>query len=266
MAKIFLKKTPQAKQGNIYFSGFTTFSEYWKRHKGLDCEDVQIINIISSQIDDYAIAIDVGGNLGLFSLTLASRGFSVYAFEPIPETFELMQKNISLNPELAPKIKTTLSGCGSKNEATEFVISKLSPGQNKMLPVVDQSEIYQEIQYCEVITLDSFLEQHSISQIDFLKIDVEGFETEVLKGATNFLRNGKIKFIYAEVIPQAFIDAGSSVEEFLQILSDSGFCPISVDLYSDSKPILEDVDFQLVTSLTQHSRNMLFRCQNYAKA
>jgi FkbM family methyltransferase len=262
-SKFYWKKPPTCIFGeNIRFSGFTSFSEYWNRHKGIDSEDIRVLDLLSKVCVHNPIAVDIGGNLGTFSLYLSLKGFSVHTFEPITETFNLMQENFRLNPQLATKIHGHPFGCGIKNEVVEFIISKISPQQNKIAPAVKQAENYDEVCQCQVVRIDTFLEELNINQVDLLKIDVEGFETQVLKGAEKFLRGGKIKFIYTELIPQAFEDAGSSMQEFLQLLSDFGYRPISVDPNTEKN--FQEIEFNLVSTYLKKSssRNMLFRyCQ-----
>jgi FkbM family methyltransferase len=262
-SKFCWQKPPTCVFGeNIKFSGFTSFSEYWNRYRGIDSEDIQVLDLLSKACNHDPIAIDVGGNLGGFSLYLSLKGFSVHAFEPIAETFNLMQENFRLNPQLATRIHGYPLGCGAQNEVVEFILSKASPQQNKIAPIANQPGNYDKICQCKVVKIDTFLEELNITQVDFLKIDVEGFETQVLKGAEKFLSDGKIKFIYTELIPQAFADAGSSMEEFLQLLSDFGYKPILVD--PNSEKFFKELDFNLVPFFLakSSSRNMLFQyCQ-----
>jgi FkbM family methyltransferase len=253
---IFRKRSPILQFRGILFTGFTSFSEFWQRRCGLNIDDLDMIDVVLKTIDrsnQPITAIDIGGNLGLVSLALAKVGFSVYVFEPIPKTFRLMEQNFRLNPRLSEKIKSYPIGVGSKQEIVEFAVASRSPQQNKILPKSVQPTVYDDRCHCAIIRLDTFLEENNIDQIDLLKMDVEGFEVEVLKGLTKTLKSGKINLIYSEVIPKALEEAGSSLEEFLQILANAGFNPVSIN------DELVEFDFQHILSASNVPQNILFK-------
>jgi hypothetical protein len=71
--------------------------------------------------------------------------------------------------------------------------------------------------------LDDFVAARGIKRISLLKIDVEGFETLVLRGAKHCLRGIRPRVIYFEVYPSGARNAGFNPEEPAQILSDAGY-------------------------------------------
>lgn len=73
------------------------------------------------------------------------------------------------------------------------------------------------------VTLDSFCQNHSIQEIAFLKVDVEGYEEFVFQGAAKLLSKQQIKVIYYEVCPNNAIKAGLKPEYATQILIDNGY-------------------------------------------
>jgi len=140
------------------------------------------------------VVIDIGANNGgsslLFSALVGKRGF-VFAFEPNPLVAQQLLKYEKLN--FYKNIIVYLYGLGSINSIKKFFIDKRAGSQASTFDTLHQkSEIlnnkasYDEIDV-EVKKLDSF----SFNRINFIKIDVEGFELEVLHGAINSIQKFK---------------------------------------------------------------------------
>jgi FkbM family methyltransferase len=159
---------------------------------------------------------------------MAKAGFdTIYAFEPIPETYERLVANLRRNPELAAKVVPTEKGLGAAKDRLYFQVISSSPGQSKIAASVGGTKA-SDTRQCDVITLDSYFPLPSLLPPLFLKIDVEGFEVDALKGAQRLLESGRIRFIYTEVIPQALKEAGSSVTELWNLLNSVGFEPVVI--------------------------------------
>src|SRR5437879_13827623 len=62
--------------------------------------------------------------------------------------------------------------------------------------------------HCKIERLDEALTNLGISEIGFLKLDVEGFEPAVVQGGKNLLSTGLVRFVYSEIIPKALHEAG----------------------------------------------------------
>jgi len=127
------------------------------------------------------VVIDVGANVGYFSL-LFSRWVGaeghVYAFEPIRRTFATLQANLRANG--ATNVTALKKACFS------------SPGEAKMLLDTDSgwSRLTTDGSGHEVVeltTIDEFVRQTGLSRVDFIKIDAEGVDFEVLRGALGTL-------------------------------------------------------------------------------
>jgi FkbM family methyltransferase len=259
MSKLMMLRPPVVMfDGGIRFSGFISFSEYWLRHRGLVEEELRVIRECSRAAGAGSIALDVGANLGLFTLALANAGFSeVHAFEPITSTFDRMIENIKLNPALEPLITANRRGVGAKMGFVEFVISSTSPGQNKIAPLAGKTSPSLNTCCCEITTIDSYLRAKGISCVSFMKLDVEGFESDVLKGAMESLQSGRVRFIYSEIIPKAFEDAGSSLSEFRDLIDAAGFDPVLPDPATAGGFQLLSFEFALAASGSR--RNVLFQ-------
>jgi FkbM family methyltransferase len=126
------------------------------------------------------LVADVGANIGLFSILAAYNGAKeVYAFEPVRETFEILQKNVQVNG-LGNVIRPINKAIGEKNYATE--ISYGYAGDS--CAHIDSNEGEGKKETIQVVTLDDAL---AGKKLGLMKIDTEGYEKNVLLGAKNLL-------------------------------------------------------------------------------
>ncbi len=259
--RLILRSPPIATfAGGIRFGGFVTFSEYWMRNKGLDEEDIDVIKAVLASEPGPAVAVDIGANLGLFSLVLAKAGYNrVYSFEPIPDTFQRFNSNLVLNANLARSIIPTQAGIGAEETVAEFMMSEKSPGQNKIAPAGESPTGSAARVRCPLHTLSGAFDRLKIDRARFLKIDVEGYESAVIQGAMPILKSGRVDFIYSEVIPEALLEAGSSVEKYADILDEAGFHPV---IFNYSRHQFETIDFAAAKQAAGLTRNVLFQYRN----
>ena len=94
-----------------------------------------------------------------------------------------------------------------------------------------------------VYTLDDYLEQNEIDHVDLMKIDVEGFEPNVIKGATDSIKRGKIRAVLCEFNPAWLAANQSSFASLYDLLTAAGFVP----RYGkpDSQDTLQNILFTL---------------------
>ncbi len=134
------------------------------------------------ELSPRAVIIDIGAHIGIFSVLAAYSvpESTVLCFEPLPENFEMLKKNIALN-HMEPRVrafKLAVSGSNAPREFhffTERVGSSLFfiPGQTATRTISVQCT-----------TLDKILAAHG-NRCDFLKIDCEGAEHEILCAVSN---------------------------------------------------------------------------------
>src|SRR4029077_16941335 len=141
-------------------------------------------------------------NFGYYSLVLAHslrRNCTVYAFEPNPPTYEFLCKNISLNSiqNVIHAQRLGLSDCDGEASLAE------PSGNSGAATLVAGQGI-------QVTTLDAFVSKNNLPRVDFIKIDVEGMERSVLRGARRVIRNQPAPMILIEVHPYTLRRAGTS--------------------------------------------------------
>jgi len=136
---------------------------------------------IRRHIQRNDVCVDVGANTGFYSLLMSfatGAGGQVHSFEPIPINFHLLSINVLLNRFT----NVVISNCcvGSVDGSTDFSLSADS-AYSSMRPTGRKGEI--EHLERKVVTLDSYVEEHKLGKVNVVKVDVEGAEEEVLKGA-----------------------------------------------------------------------------------
>lgn len=138
------------------------------------------------------IVIDVGANIGKYSIhtgKLVGKTGKVFAFEPSKRPFELLCKSVKEN-ELEDTVMPIHYAVSDKEGKCKLYQSKNVPITSLIFKLSDN---YTEV---ETTTLDAFITKQKIEKIDWIKIDVEGAEYEVLSGAINTLKNNNIKLIF----------------------------------------------------------------------
>lgn len=129
------------------------------------------------------VAFDVGANIGCTALLLSHLAKQVHAFEPSSSTHHFL----AMNTRQVGNVTTHCIGLGAKPKFTEltFAANNRSGGFVSEGTATPGGHVTERI---EVRTLDKVVKHYGITDIDFIKLDVEGFELEVLKGAVETLR------------------------------------------------------------------------------
>jgi FkbM family methyltransferase len=163
--------------------------------------------------------LDIGANIGFTALALSKacgNEGSVFAFEPDPFNFSRLSQHISLN-----KNKTVSAhniGLGDKEGELKLVISRAdNRGMNRIDGSAEKNFIL-----VKVSTADTFVKENALKKIDLIKIDVEGFELNVLKGCENILRTFK-PVLFIEVDDDNLKAQGNSAKDLLEFLESERY-------------------------------------------
>lgn len=161
----------------------------------------RFVKLISKEIN---FSIDIGANVGKYTkLLLTETNSEVIAFEPLPKAFEELEE---IKKNFSSRLSIYNVGIGNKNSNLELNYSSEKSEKASFIEDLDKlsfvdSKNNKKI-IAEVITLDSFFKKYEQTykekEIDLLKIDTEGFELEVLNGASEMLIKKKPKFIQIE--------------------------------------------------------------------
>jgi FkbM family methyltransferase len=208
--KFYAQKGDAGIVANIYFKLF-------------DYEDSMFL---IDNLKPKDLFVDIGANVGHYSLLAAGIcKADVIAFEPIPSTFIKLEKNLILN-NLSHKVKVLNIGIGEENSILNFTKTK-----DVMNAVALSYET--DVVSVEVKKLDDVLIERNPT---FLKIDVEGYEYFVLKGALEVLKNKTLKYIIIE-LNSSTLKFGYTNEEIFKFLIALNFVPVSYDV--DNKKIIQ---------------------------
>jgi FkbM family methyltransferase len=166
-----------------------------------------------SSLGTPGTALDIGANVGFYSFLLADAGWQVHSFEAMQRNQELIQATACQNPQLAEKIKLHRTGLGPHDDECVFISDNENLGdgivhcgdeakrmRSGQTPVQKGYEIRGSF---PIKRLDDILMQKEApTSIDFVKIDVEGFECQVFKGAESILKHYRPRMIQSEVWSQ----------------------------------------------------------------
>lgn len=184
------------------------------------------------------VFFDIGANIGLMSLLAAHKigvtGVAV-AFEPVSATYEKLQKNISLNPQCS-NIQTVRAAVSDANGKQEIFIT--GPGRDAWNSLVPAEGMQREI--IETFRLDDLMndEKLELPHPDIIKIDVEGWEIHVLRGAAETLKKYK-PVLLIEFTASNLEAAGASCAELASELTKLGY---SIHEYEPVKRMLKPMN------------------------
>jgi len=144
-------------------------------------------------VPSHGVILDAGANLGVFALFAAhiAPQSTIYAFEPAKKTFQLLQKNI------APHLSITGINSGLGDTVTEKRM--LVSNDSTVCNMVEDSPLYhgdspsaQEVfEHINITTIDAFVAERALAHVDMIKIDTEGYEAHILRGATKTIQQHK---------------------------------------------------------------------------
>nr|VFK56567.1 MAG: methyltransferase, FkbM family [Candidatus Kentron sp. TC] len=146
-----------------------------------------MVRLFRALIAPDDVVADIGANIGLTAILFSALAKHVHAFEPSPSTFEILDGNLAragatnaeaINLGLGDKTESQTITFAKNNRSGGYVSSKIRP---------EAGHITEKIR---IETLDGYFADKQLIP-NFLKIDVEGFERNVLEGGTEFLRKYK---------------------------------------------------------------------------
>jgi FkbM family methyltransferase len=184
--------------------------------------------------------LDIGANIGAHTLRLGrlvGPTGKVYAFEPTDYAFRKLERNLELNPEIASSVvaeQIRLIGNRQRESSDEIYSSWKVVGADVRHP--KHFGIAQSTSGARAMTLDRYCQQQGIARVDFVKLDVDGFECEVIAGGMKVLERDRPK-ICMELAPYVLAERGSSLDELLSLLDQ---CEYKLTDLSNGRTLTRD--------------------------
>jgi FkbM family methyltransferase len=149
---------------------------FWIRPHATDRAAITEVVVLGcySPVPEGSVVLDVGANVGAFSLAASRRAAVVYALEPVGANYEMLRRNIELN------------------KATNIVAERLAMSGENGVCEISVAGVFSSVHFrvanatveqVPSVTLERFLEERGISQVDYLKMDCEGAEWDIVLNA-----------------------------------------------------------------------------------
>ncbi len=168
-------------------------------------------------------AIDIGANIGYFSLLFARLvgvNGQVISFEPEPSNFKFLEKNIASNDFTC--IEAYNLALSDKATTMDLYVGEISQTTSSFIRENILYEDNVDRISIKTVELDEFLKEKDIAHVDFIKIDVQGVEEAVFHGAEKLLKSPGLS-IMMEFWPYGLQKAGTDVSNFLSTIEQFGF-------------------------------------------
>lgn len=186
--------------------------------------EFQELRFILDMLEPGMTFFDLGANVGLFSIPAAKKvgGGLVYAFEPCSWTYELLRKNVSLNS--IENVRTYRLALGDyTGEAVMHLYNRGRDGHNTIGKPINMIDKVIGQETVAVMTLDDFIESNGISRIDVMKVDIEGCELLMFRGAQELLAREDAPAILYEGYSWNTMMFNYQPVEIMRLLEDCGY-------------------------------------------
>ena len=194
-----------------------------------DLYDLENFYVISHLVNDEDICFDIGANIGIYSLVLSDlvglKG-SIHSFEPVEHIRQKLLLNLTLN-----RAKNILVNDFALGDTSgEFPMFQVKDGEFRQgtSTLISNNNIEEMGESCfkkqQVIvkTVDEYVVEKDLTRLDFIKIDVEGFEKNVIQGGRNVIKKFKPNILFEHNIYR-LEKLGISELEVSKILLDLGY-------------------------------------------
>ncbi len=176
------------------------------------------IDILKNLIKNGDTVLDIGSNIGFYAKILSAltgdKG-KVYCFEPDSTNFNYLQKNT----KGIKNITLFNKAVSDKTDFLKVYKSKLLNVDHRTYPVNN----YDSVEEIASVSIDELIKNNTITKVDVIKIDIQGYELTAFSGMRQLLTNSKDLKIIAEYWPHGFNRAGTSAIAFYDFFSDLGY-------------------------------------------
>ena len=186
---------------------------YWRGWNGYEPETSSLFFRLASSA---RTVLDIGAHVGYYTLlaALANAAVRAYAFEPMPSAFARLERNVALNG-VGPQVTCVASAVGAADGAAEFFcpVSTGIPSSASLSREFVHARADAVSIRVPVVTVDRFVHDRGVTDVDLVKLDTESTEVDVLHGMTTVLRRDR-PVIFTEVLTTA--TTAPLIEEILR--------------------------------------------------
>jgi FkbM family methyltransferase len=162
--------------------------------------EIHVVKMFTDLLDDAEVVFDIGAHVGFYTMIAAEKlntSGRVYSFEADPAIFRYLKSNVEIN-DYQNVIANKLA-VASKSGTASFYSSRRYHGGTGSL--IQNTESHQEPIIVRTVSLDDYVKGANLDRLDLIKIDVEGAELDVLKGAIETLKRLKPRIICEVGLP-----------------------------------------------------------------
>jgi FkbM family methyltransferase len=220
--------------------------------------EIKLTKYLIKNLRSNSLFIDVGAHYGYFSLVASDilKDGKVYSFEPTSNSFSILKENMMSKANViifnkaVSNNNTPITFYEFDNLHSEYNSTQISQFENENW----FKTIKPKVVTINTVTLSDFCQENSIYP-DFIKIDVEGFENEVIKGAEKILSSSKKKPIV--IIEYLTTQRGNKPhKQAYDLLSGMGYSSFTINQNGDLEPI-NNIDNYLISQKLE-SDNIVF--------
>jgi len=218
-------------QGNRYLSMKNNFTSFAVAVLGE--RDPNVMRFLRRWVRPGFVACDIGANIGTYTVPLArlvGPSGHVISFEPNRPTYACLRQNIRQN-RLA-NVTLIRAAAGPESGTAGLVVTADNFGEVHLAPPggVETARV-------AVTTVDAEVARLRLHRVDFIKIDVEGFELAALRGATRTLANNANLVVQTEIVPSHSARYGFEVADLVAFFSAHGYAPYTCDPSGQMHPV-----------------------------
>lgn len=174
--------------------------------------------------------VDIGANLGLYtaiSMHHLDASGCIVAFEPHPQTYEFLKKSIAANQyngQACPRVYPFKLAATQEASQLELRLNPENRGDNRTYHGTYQGKTETwDTMPVEGRPVDDVLAELGIEEVNFVKIDIQGYEQKAISGFQKTLARSQNVILLSEFWPKGLQEAGGSPTEYLQMLTNLGF-------------------------------------------
>ncbi|WKZ25987.1 MAG: FkbM family methyltransferase [bacterium] len=208
-------------------------------------DSLNVVNYAYKNLKKGDTCFDIGACIGAISVpfwkTVCKEG-KVYSFEADKKNIKKIKDNLSLN-----RMPTKYVYNQAVSHKDSFMLLSIIRNQNGWQslgdPKLDDDINKNEVTTAKVktVTIDRFCKNNNISNIDLLKIDVEGAELDVLNGAKKMIKNGKIKKIIFEISPKMLVWHKRDAQSVISFFKDKSYRLFEIFANGDTKILKNNI-------------------------